>query len=255
MVAKSPFLVVRGATWQRSSTAVGARRYLRERVETMKRFVGVLGLLSVVVACGATSSNPKDAPAAGAPNGGTAGAGDGEPAGGGAPLGPPAQGAVSTLLKAASPPVAGKSCPAGAAVASTVPTVTDPSEALDEDTYVHRVIDGEEGATVACRVAASGTDTVTLQGSISQGGRALRIDDGLTGSHQGAARITIIDTTHLASPLTSPASTCVLDFSSGAFQIKAGSVWGKFTCPSVESAPSDYCAASGVFVLENCDQE
>ena len=54
----------------------------------------------------------------------------------------------------------------------------------------------------------------------------------------------------LSASLKSPMANCMVS----AYQAKAGSMWASFACPSVEAPPSEYCTASGFFVLENCEQ-
>jgi hypothetical protein len=38
------------------------------------------------------------------------------------------------------------------------------------------------------------------------------------------------------------------------FQVQPGAMWASFSCAAVVAEPSDYCTASGIFVLENCEQ-
>jgi hypothetical protein len=61
----------------------------------------------------------------------------------------------------------------------------------------------------------------------------------------------------LSGSLISPTPNCIVNAAADAtnkFQVKAGSMWAEFSCPSVEAAPNEYCTANGFFVLENCEQ-
>jgi len=182
------------------------------------------------------------------------------------PVPPPAQGAVRVTVQSASPAIAGKSCPVTNLVYD-VPHVIEPMdpskprETLTESTYVHHIIDGQDGATVHCSV--SGGPTFTFNGHVALGGRALDISGGTVAANlMGTARITVTDTAEatsgfshsLASPGTDPCVIKVVTPQSGVAQVKKGSIWASYTCASVEASPSDGCSSAGVFVLENCDQ-
>lgn len=171
------------------------------------------------------------------------------------PVAPAAQGAFVTTIKAPSPAPQGKSCPTSVSFTYDVPKILDskPLEALDQDTYLHKTIDGEGNASVSCKVTGS-----SFSGRIVLGGRALSIADGTLGADKkGTARITVTNSESLSTSLISPSANCAVDAagtSSNKFQVKGGSMWASFNCPSVEAAPNEYCTASGVFVLENCEQ-
>jgi hypothetical protein len=207
--------------------------------------VGALGLL--VLGCAGTSDGP-------AGSGGNSGASD-TASGGHLPGAPASQGASTVTVKSSSLAPTGKSCPV-TAVTSSIPPVTGP-EALDGNTYLHWVVDGEGSSAVSCRVA--GNSSFTFEGKISSGGKALEIKNGVLGTDlHGTATITLLDSANLSTPLGSPPASCTVIASHGAsdnFQVQAGSIWASFICPSVEAPPSDYCTASGVFVLENCLQK
>jgi len=174
------------------------------------------------------------------------------------PVPPPAQGAFITTIGAPSPAPAGKSCPTSVSFTYDVPSLlnTKPLEVLDKDTYLHKTIDGEGNASVSCRVA--GSSSFTFSGRIVLGGKALSISNGTLGpDKKGTAQITVTNSTSLSQSMASPSSNCVVNAAADAsnrFQVKPGSMWADFTCPSVEATPNEYCTAKGVFVLENCDQ-
>ena len=138
-----------------------------------------------------------------------------------------------------------------------VPDVPDetPLEALDEDTYLHRLIDGESNANVSCTVKGDGA---SFEARISYLGKSLEISSGTLGADKtGTARISVQNSQKLSGVLSSPMATCKINAKAAAgnnFQAAPGHMWASFDCPSVERQPSDYCAAKGVFVLENCAQ-
>jgi hypothetical protein len=127
---------------------------------------------------------------------------------------------------------------------------------LDADTYLHKVIDGEDAAVFKCKVL--GTSTFSFEATMQQAGRGLVITNGTLGEDRtGSADVTLTDSQHLATSLASSAP-CKVDAAMGPvnnFQVKAGSMWASFDCATVEAQPSDSCKASGFFVLENCDQK
>jgi len=152
-------------------------------------------------------------------------------------------------------------CPAGASLTFDVPTVDPasiPPKTLDADTYQVKLIDGEDASEISCSV--QGKTSFTLKGTVKQGTKSLAISNGTIGDNKkGTARITLRDAGNpgFSGALSSPSATCTIDAAPAAgnnFQVKPGSIWAHFECPSVEQAPSDYCKADGYFVFENCDQ-
>lgn len=169
----------------------------------------------------------------------------------------PAQGAINTTVSSVSPPVAGKACSAGASFTFEVPEVrTDhPTEVLTGTYYKHKVIDGDNRASVKC--AVRGSSTFTFSGNLLLNGEGMEVTSGtVDASLKGTATITVKNSQHLSSSLISPASSCAISVvtTEKGPQVKAGSIWAHFSCPSVEAPPSDSCAAEGYFVFENCEQ-
>ena len=153
-----------------------------------------------------------------------------------------------------SPAPVGTACPSGASYTAAVPG--DQVDELDADTSVRHVVDGEGAAQVSCRVAADGAGFV-FEGKLLNGATGLQITGGSISDGKGSAKITLFDSSHLSSALSSPIP-CAIEVGGeqpSSLQIKAGSMWAHFACTSVESPPSDYCKAEGFFVLENCEQE
>jgi hypothetical protein len=211
---------------------------------------------------GASSSSGGKGTVAGGSSSSSAGkdfgaGGEGGEGGEGGASHPPSQGAFTLTLKSVSPAPAGKACPAGAAASFAIPQVDQPNELLSNTTYLHWVVDGEAGAKVSCKVAASGG--FSFEGAVQQAGRALQISQGTLGAdHQGTARITVANSQLLSSALSSPmAMDCTVSAAKMGFdnfQVQPGAMWASFVCAAVVAEPSDYCTASGIFVLENCEQ-
>jgi len=130
---------------------------------------------------------------------------------------------------------------------------------LDDKTYLHHAVDGEGAAKLSCQVVGDYASAFTFEGQIQLGAKALTIKNGQLGTdHQGAATISLTDTSHLPTTLTSFLMGCSVDASTaldGHLQVKPGSMWASFQCATVEAPPSDLCAAEGLFVLENCAQD
>jgi hypothetical protein len=200
---------------------------------------GLLALLGGLAACAGTSKDgggnraPFDLPGSETPA--------------------PAQGAGAFTVLSASPAPAGKVCPVVVGTAA-LPEVPE-TEALDADTYLHHITDGEDSASFHCRV--SGASSFTFAGVMQRGGISLEIGDGVLGAdRRGTAEIKLGAATTLPSVLSSDGA-CSIDASlrpDANFQVKRGSIWAGFSCPSVQAPPSDYCTATGFFVLENCEQ-
>jgi hypothetical protein len=176
------------------------------------------------------------------------------------PVPPPAQGAFLARVQPASPQPQGKSCPTSS-VTFDVPVVWDnkPAEALTDRTYLHKIVDGESGASVECTV--KGSSTFTFNASFRLGDRGFRLTEGTLGADKkGTAKGTVIKTGVPGFPtMSSPTANCTIDASavpgSGSnLQVKAGSLWATFNCPNVENPPTNSCQTNGFVILENCNQ-
>jgi len=172
------------------------------------------------------------------------------------PVPPPAQGAFLVSLTSVSPSN-GKTCPSGAAFTYDVPSVlaSKPTEKLTENTYLHWTVDGESDAKVSCSV--KGSSSFSFSGRISSGVEVLEISNGvLANNMSGTAQVSLFNGTKLSSALTSPGADCMVSVVSNSqgVQVKPGSLWATFICPSVEHQPGEACQAKGTFVLENCTQ-
>jgi hypothetical protein len=174
------------------------------------------------------------------------------------PVAPPAQGAFNARVTSASPAPSGKMCPSGASTyfeVPVVPPVTTVDEALDEQTYLHWIVDGENAAA-KCTVQGNGS---FFEGRLSSGTKTLDISAGALDptTLKGTARISLSSGSQISGALTSPSANCIINASNAGgtrFEVAPGRIWASFDCPSVERQPSDYCAARGIFVLENCNK-
>jgi hypothetical protein len=174
------------------------------------------------------------------------------------PVAPPAQGAFIATINNPSPAQPGKACPIGASFSFDVPEVriATPAEVLDRDTYLHKIVDGESGASARCSVKSSGGG-FAFSGTLSTGVKSLDISSGTLGPDmKGTARVTLANTKDLSSPLAAQGATCIITAaeSGTSYQVKGGSMWASFSCTALDAPPSQQCAAEGIFVLENCDQ-
>lgn len=232
----------------------------------MKTSAGVMCCVWLL-ACGGTRT-PNGSHEAGASSGGSsdgrAGAGpDGEGGQGavgsggdaGGPVAPPAQGAVIFQVGPIPTPPVGTMCPS-ASFTSAVPEAPL-AEQLSENNYQHKVVDGEDGAAVSCRVASDGG--WSFSGVVRLAGRFLRMEDGsLSDQNVGTARITVSDSSRLSPASLASSEPCevsAMQEGAGNLQIAPGAMWASFNCESVELPPSSACLAKGYFVLENCEQE
>jgi hypothetical protein len=183
------------------------------------------------------------------------------------PVPPPAQGAFIAAVRSG---VDGRQCPSGASITYDVPAIaaTDPDAdckgqmrstcVLDADTYLRRVVDGEDGVVASCSV--KGSSSFTFEGEIRAEGQGIKISGGTLGADgKGTARITLTKTDQpgFSNALSSATGGCTIQATldgNNKFQAKPGSMWASYNCPAVIHEPGEGCTASGFFVLENCNQ-
>lgn len=179
------------------------------------------------------------------------------------PVPPAADGAFTATVHSQSPPQEGKACPLTSSTFD-VPTVDKtkiPPETLDQDTFIHKAIDGKDGAKVSCSVKKGGAG-FTFDGTIQVGSKALVLRNGTIGAdNKGTAQVVLQNADAMngfSGALTSPTANCTVEpvplAGTNDLQLKAGSMWAHFACASIEQVPSFACGASGYFVLENCSQ-
>jgi hypothetical protein len=216
-----------------------------------------LGAGAIFLGCGPTKiSDP--GPAMGGAQSGSGGSGGIQTGSGGASGGlagsggaPPAQAGLLLQIRSASPAIPGKACNV-TALTKTVP---------DEDPYAvegpttttpgERVVDGEQRSQISCTV--SGDSLFDVTGSIEFGSTSFVIMGEVTAGSTGSATVSAYtpDTGALTSPST---NLCTIDVSTSPLQVDSGAIWASFDCPTLETPPSTACGASGVFILENCEE-
>jgi len=121
-----------------------------------------------------------------------------------------------------------------------------------------RLIDGENGSSIHCSVRGSGPYTFdgTISGTSSENATAkVTITNGVISAdgQQGTATISVF-TPDLAGTFSSAEGGCAVSVVNQ--QIKHGSMWAMFSCPSVTLPASGQACSLGAisaFVLENCD--
>ena len=159
----------------------------------------------------------------------------------------PAQGAV-TLQFGSTP---SSTCPEPAKtdlVGNPAPSANDPGNS---------VIDGQNGASISCSVRGSGP--FTFSGSLHANDNennpiAVSFTDGQVGTDKTNGTVTLnVFTSQLGPAFTSAPGACTVTVINR--QIKPGSIWATFACPSITSAPVGQCqiGSTSTIVFENCD--
>jgi hypothetical protein len=119
-----------------------------------------------------------------------------------------------------------------------------------------RLIDGENGAKISCSVKGAGPYSFsgTIQATSSELDEVtLTITDGVVDADKltGSASISVF-TTDLRQTYDSQVKACPITVVGG--QIKRGSIWATFSCPSIYPSNLGVCIIGpSAFVLENCD--
>jgi hypothetical protein len=163
----------------------------------------------------------------------------------------PAQGAITLSVTTPSQPVPAMMCPVPGkqylvGSKGNAPTETDPGESL---------IDGD-GATVSCSVHGSGPYTFSgsLHASTTEGDPiTVTFTGGTVDADKKTGSVSVnLYTPQLAGNFDSGSTPCTVTVING--QVKNGSIWAQFSCPSVASPPSNLCGiGTSTFVFENCD--
>ncbi|HEY1533592.1 MAG TPA: hypothetical protein VGF76_06225 [Polyangiaceae bacterium] len=183
----------------------------------------------------------------GTPTGNAAGGGSGASAGASAL---PAQGAISLQIGGPSTtcPALGMVYPVG----KRAPSDTDPGQSL---------VDGESGAAISCSVR--GTGPYTFSGSLhatssdkNEDPITVTFSGGTVNADKTTGSVSVsVFTPQLGNTFTSASTPCAVRVINQ--QVKGGSIWADFSCPSLTEPPSGECS-SGVapsvstLVLENC---
>jgi hypothetical protein len=197
-------------------------------------------MASVLLLCACSGSATPSTDAAGGSSGASGGAGA-----------LPGQGALTLQIGGPSTtcPEPGMVYPVG----KPAPSDTDPGQS---------VIDGESGTAISCSVR--GTGPYTFSGSMhatstDQGRDPITVtfSNGTVNADKTMGTVSVgVFTPQLDSNFTSGSTPCVVTVID--HQVKRGSIWANFSCPSLTSPPSGECS-SGVapnvstLVFENCD--
>ena len=120
-----------------------------------------------------------------------------------------------------------------------------------------RVVDGEGGASVTCKVSKSG-DVFKFQGKTTHKKVSFFASGEVTKGGAGTARVTEYDPESLrtmGNPTDTPCVVSVAD----PFEVANGRIYAEFHCPAfVDISQPDaelFCEAEvGWFVFENCDE-
>lgn len=123
-----------------------------------------------------------------------------------------------------------------------------------------KLVDGDDGARVACTVKKTG-DTFSLQGRVAKGATSFYVsgDDipGQEAAEGGATGSATVVIRSQGQDFESNLEEFGEDYNRSCdikpLQIKSGAIWAEFTCDGIGSPPSNYCRLdNGVFVFEKC---
>ena len=165
----------------------------------------------------------------------------------------PAQGAITLSVRLPTSTVNG-TCPDSGTTylvgAPAAPTTGNPGNSL---------VDGDKGAHISCSVKASGGGFAfsgSLAASTTQGDAypiTVTFSNGVVDAN-GVGTASIGVYTPKLSATYSSTAACTIKVLGSPLQVKGGSIWASFSCPSIAYPPSNLCeVGSSVVVFENCD--
>lgn len=161
----------------------------------------------------------------------------------------PSQGAMSIDLINTCMASGSTGCP------TTSLTIDLPNgEGPTHNQYPAYLVDGEAGAQVSCRVASTDNDAYEVEGVLASGGTRLLIDSLTIAGDKGDGVVMFGDSAQFAESYTGLCQFSTRETGSS-LQIKAGSLWGSFTCSNLTTQGGVARRATGTFILENCDQD
>ncbi|HEY5374580.1 MAG TPA: hypothetical protein VIK01_12910 [Polyangiaceae bacterium] len=138
--------------------------------------------------------------------------------------------------------------PTGMRKKALAPSGTDPGES---------VVDGEGGAKISCSVRGKGPFTFSgsLQATSADEAKdliSITFSNGVVNDDKTTGTVSVqVFTTQLAGQFASGSTPCTVSVINQ--QIKGGSIWANFSCPSLTQPPSGVCSSASTFVFENCD--
>ncbi|MEO6598241.1 MAG: hypothetical protein ABIQ16_00100 [Polyangiaceae bacterium] len=161
----------------------------------------------------------------------------------------PAQGAISLSVRLPTS-VNGSTCPDSGTTYYVGDALTPPNAVL---------VDGDKGAHISCSVKGSGGGIAfsgSLAANTTQGDPypiTVTFSDGVVdASGNGTASIGVY-TPKLSATYTSTAA-CTVKVLGSPLQVKPGSIWASFSCPSITAPPAGLCEVGpSVVVFQNCD--
>ncbi len=172
------------------------------------------------------------------------------------PVPPPAQAAVTLSVTQPVVHVDQMTCPVvhEYQVGANDPKTNKPAPPSSVDPG-QSVISGQSGAKISCSVKGGG-GTFTFSGTVSAvttEGQAISVQftNGTVTNGAGTADVSVY-TPDLSANFDSTAS-CTIQVLQN--QVKGGSIWATFSCPSIASPPSGLCGigSNSTIVFENCD--
>lgn len=126
-----------------------------------------------------------------------------------------------------------------------LPSETDPGVAA---------ANGENGISVACKVAGSGGYTVDLQ--ISNGTTSFSLQGQLSETGEGTGLNAVVSKTDWFTNALSSRSMnglgCTVTALGGAYFVKKGTIYAAFDCPVLTSTPDTACRVMGQLFFERC---
>lgn len=121
-----------------------------------------------------------------------------------------------------------------------------------------RVVDGDDGTTVSCRVA--GSSSFEFRGRIRKGNVEVSVDGRVpsadSGTAPGAGNV-YVSTPNTSRQALEPLDASTVDSCSFTpVEVAPGRAWSAFDCPVLKASDqtNTYCGARGYFVFENCDR-
>lgn len=164
----------------------------------------------------------------------------------------PAQGAISLSIQKPLSNVNGSSCPESGATYQVggpgIPSTTSTGDS---------VIDGDNGAKISCSVKGSGPYTFSgsFHGTTPDGNHypiTVSFSSGTVDKDGVNGTVAVSVFTPVLAANFSSTDACTVTVLNK--QIKGGSIWAKFSCPSITNPPSGLCrVGDSVIVFENCD--
>jgi hypothetical protein len=181
-------------------------------------------------------------------------AGSGGSGGSGGPIPPPAQGGLRMNFRPSSLPTGACSIGTnivGIAVGGAYPRYTSGNPG-------QRVIDGQDGAEVSCKVA--GSSQFAVSATIRKEGASFSVAADVASGGMGTGQVTASHPLTTLRPFAPARSLndpdCEFRVDETPLEVSVGRIWAAFSCPVVrdEQDVNVACALDGEFVLENCDR-